>query len=171
MKTFPKLLVIGHARHGKDTVCEILTQQFGFNFLSSSRFCSQKFIFDRLKDQYGYATELECYEDRHNHRSEWFNLIHDYCEDDHSKLGREIFKEFDIYCGLRNQKEFTAMKEEGLFDYALWVDRSHHLAPESESSMTLTKDAADFIIDNNHDLETLIKNVEKLMNEILTVRS
>ena len=86
----PKLLVVGHGRHGKDTVCEML-EAYGYTFQSSSKFCSELFIFNDLKDQYGYADEEECYADRHNHRTEWYNMIHDYCSDDLARLGRNLF--------------------------------------------------------------------------------
>ena len=46
-----KLLVIGHGRHGKDTVCEILRDEFGYTFESSSQFCSKLFIYDDLKNK------------------------------------------------------------------------------------------------------------------------
>ena len=101
----PKLLVVGHGRHGKDTVCEILKNRYGFSFESSSQFCSRLFIFDNLKRKYGYNTEQECYADRHNHRAEWYDAICAYNALDGARLGKEIFKEHDIYCGLRNKKE------------------------------------------------------------------
>lgn len=159
----PKLLVIGHGRHGKDTVCDILANRYGYSFESSSQFCSKLFIFDMLKDQYGYKNEEECYADRHNHRAEWYNAICDYNIPDPAKLGREIFKEHDIYCGLRNKKEFHAMKNTGVFDYAIWVDRSDFLPPESKDSMSLEQWMADFTIDNNGTLEDLHFNVGALM--------
>ena len=162
----PKLLVIGHGRHGKDTVCEILAKEYEYSFESSSQFCSKLFIFDMLKDTYGYENEEECYADRHNHRAEWYNAICDYNIPDPAKLGREIFKEHDIYCGLRNKKEFHAMKNTGVFDYAIWVDRSDFLPPESKDSMSLEQWMADFTIDNNGTLEDLHFNVNALMGYI-----
>ena len=54
--TLPKLLVIGNARHGKDTVCDILREEFGYSFRSSSDFCAEKFIYAELKDRYGYTS-------------------------------------------------------------------------------------------------------------------
>ena len=163
----PKLLVIGHGRHGKDTVCEILRDNYGFSFESSSQFCSKLFIFDQLKDQYGYADEQECYADRHNHRSEWYDAICAYNVPDAARLGREIFKEHDIYCGLRNKKEYHAMRNTGVFDYAIWVDRSDHLPLEDESSMTLKQWMADFTVDNNGTLDELIFNTHQLISYIL----
>jgi len=159
-----KLLVIGHGRHGKDTVCEILRDKYGYTFESSSQFCSKLFIYDMLKDKYGYANEEECYADRHNHRAEWYNAICDYNKTDGARLGRAMFEEFDIYCGLRNKREFHAMKNTGVFDYAIWVDRTKFLPPESPDSMSLEQWMADYTIDNNGSLEDLKFNVDQLMS-------
>ena len=161
-----KLLVIGHGRHGKDTVCEILQQNYNLSFESSSRFCSKLFIYDMLKDKYGYANEEECYADRHNHRAEWYNAICDFNQGDGARLGREIFKQHDIYCGLRNKREFYAMKNTGVFDYAIWVDRSDHLPAESKDSMSLEQWMADFTIDNNGDLNELMFNTYQLIEHL-----
>lgn len=161
-----KLLVIGHGRHGKDTVCELLRDQYGYSFESSSQFCSHLFIYDQLKDKYNYISEKQCYSDRHNHRQEWYDAICDYNVPDPSRLGREIFKTHDIYCGLRNKKEFHAMKNTGVFDYAIWVDRSDHLPSEAKTSMSLEQWMADFTIDNNGTLDDLEFNVRQLIQHI-----
>jgi hypothetical protein len=161
-----KLLIIGHGRHGKDTVCEMLRDKYGYSFESSSQFCSKLFIFDQLKDNYGYANEEQCYADRHNHRAEWYDAICNYNVPDASRLGREIFRAHDIYCGLRNKREFFAMKNTGVFDYAIWVDRIDHLPPESKDSMSLEQWMADFTIDNNGTLSELEFNVDQLINYI-----
>lgn len=165
--SLPKLLIIGHGRHGKDTVCEILKEKYNFSFESSSQFCSKLFIYDMLKDRYGYSSEKECYADRHNHRAEWYNAICEYNVPDAARLGREIFKHHDIYCGLRNKKEFHAMKNTKVFDYAIWVDRSDFLPLEDKTSMTLEQWMADFTIDNNGSLEELKFNIDQLMSSLL----
>lgn len=161
-----KLLVIGHGRHGKDTVCELLRDMYGYSFESSSKFCSKLFIYNDLKDKYGYSDEEECYADRHNHRAEWYNAICDYNVPDAARLGRDIFKAHDIYCGLRNKREFFAMKNTRVFDYAIWVDRMDHLPPEPKDSMSLEQWMADFTIDNNGTLEDLEFNIKQLMSTI-----
>jgi hypothetical protein len=170
MNRLPKLLVIGHGRHGKDTVCDLLKEHYEFSFRSSSEFCADKFIYKELKDKYGYTSFKQCYADRHNHRSEWFDMIHDYCKSDYARLGKEIFQEHDIYCGLRNKAEYHAMRNEGVFDYAIWVDRSDHLPLEDKSSMNLEIWMSDFVIDNNGTLEDLKAETFRLMNYLLKVR-
>jgi len=161
-----KLLVIGHGRHGKDTVCEILQQNYNLSFESSSRFCSKLFIYDMLKDKYGYTNEEECYADRHNHRAEWYDAICDFNKGDGARLGREIFKEHDIYCGLRNKREFFAMKNTNVFDYCIWVDRSDHLPPEPKDSMSLEQWMSDFTIDNNGTINALMFNTYQLIENL-----
>ena len=124
-------------------------------------------MFELLKDKYGYASEEECYLDRHNHRAEWYDAICAYNQPDATRLGKEIFKQHDIYCGLRNKREFFAMKNTGVFDYAIWVDRSMHLPAESKKSMSLKQWMADYTIDNNGTLEELELNIKNLMGYIL----
>ena len=165
----PKLLIVGHGRHGKDTVCELL-ELYGYTFQSSSKFCSELFIYNDLKDKYGYQNEEECYADRHNHRKEWYDMIHNYCKDDLARLGRNLFAKHDIYCGLRNKREFHAMKNEEIFDYAIWVDRCDHLPKEDSSSMSIEQWMCDYTIDNNGDLNRLKKNVAILMRTIFKNR-
>lgn len=166
----PRLLVIGHGRHGKDTVCEILQKTYGFSFENSSNFCNKRFVYQMLKDRYGYNSPKECFQDRHNHRAEWYNAICEYNGLDGAKLGREIFAEHDIYCGLRNKREFHAMRNSGVFDYAIWVDRSDHLPLESKTSMTLEPWMADYVIDNNGSLEELQFNISQLMRFLLNYK-
>ena len=62
------------------------------------------------------------------------------------------------------------MKNTNVFDYAIWVDRSDHLPPESKDSMSLEQWMADFTIDNNRDLDQLMFNTYQLI-EHLKVRS
>lgn len=165
--TLPKLLIIGNARHGKDTVCEILNDTFDFKFRSSSDFCAERFIYNELKDKYNYKTYADCFNDRHNHRAEWYNMIHDYCQHDFARLGREIFAENDIYCGLRNKSEFHAMKNTNVFDYAIWVDRSDHLPAEDKTSMSLEIWMADYVIDNNGTVDDLKRNTNDLITRLV----
>lgn len=158
-----KLMVVGHGRHGKDTVSEILRDHFGLTFQSSSQFCCDLFIFDELKDKYGYKTSGECYNDRHNHRSEWFDLISDYNKNDLARLGKNLYEQYDVYCGLRNREELKALKEAGIMDAVIWIDRSKYVPLEPTDSMTITKDMADYKIDNNGNLEALQVKIYNLM--------
>jgi dephospho-CoA kinase len=166
-KQLPKLIIIGHGRHGKDTVCDILQRDYNFKFMSSSQFCNEKVLFPVLSPIYGYTTLEECYNDRHNHRKEWYDLIAEHNSDDPARLGKELFSQFDIYCGLRRKEELEALTEQDVCDYIIWVDASKRLPPEDESSCTVTKDMSDYVIDNNEDYDSLLRNVKTLFDFIL----
>ena len=162
----PKIVVLGHGRHGKDTVCEMLRDRYGYCFKSSSEFCAEHVVYPVLKDRYGYATMKECYDDRSNHRKEWFDLIAEYNDAEPHRLGSEILDAHDVYCGLRNFHEFNGMKNAGLQFVTIWVDASNRVAPEDASSISVQPWMADFILDNNGDLDALERKLGILMNTI-----
>lgn len=163
------IIVTGYARHGKDTVCEFLTS-YKFKFRSSSEICNEKIVFPVLSEKYGYKTLEECFEDRVNHREEWFNLISEYNTPDAAKLAKDIFKENGIYCGLRNKKELIEIKNQELVDFIVWVDASKRLPPEDTSSMTITKEDCDIIIDNNGSKLELYLEVNRLNRKINAIK-
>lgn len=161
MKT--KLIITGHARHGKDTVCEILRDSYGFKFESSSKIACELFLFDKLKEKYNYKTIEECFEDRVNHRKEWFNEIVKYNKPLY-RLGMYILGHNDIYCGLRNIYEINSIKKNLNHNiYTIWVNADKRHPIESYESISITAEDCDFIIDNNGTIEELKDQVEGLI--------
>ena len=158
------LLIIGHGRHGKDTVAELLAERLDLKIASSSHFIAEKVTYPALKDLYGYPDVEACFEDRHNHRAEWYNLIRDYNTPDLSRLAREIFAENDVYIGMRNKEELDACNEIRLFDIVVWVDAGDRLPPEPTDSMTITASDADYLICNNGTLSELSEMVDNLIS-------
>ena len=157
-----KILIIGHGRHGKDTVAELLEANFHFTFKSSSEAAAEIFLYDLLKEKYGYTSFTECYEDRSNHRAEWYDNIVAYNTPDKTKLARAIMDISDCYVGMRDHTEIKECKTKGVFDYVIWVDALDRLPPEPSDSFNITKQDADLIIDNNGSLEQLKDRVLKL---------
>lgn len=156
----PRLMVLGHARHGKDSVCDILRDEYGLTFQSSSHFVAERAVRPYLAARGVHYTNFAAmYADRVNRRSDWFDAIAAYNAEDPARLGRELFELFDIYCGLRNVEEFKRLKADGVIDFTIWVDASKRLPFEPSSSMTLSSDCADHIIDNNGPLEELRSKV------------
>lgn len=158
---------MGHARHGKDSVCELLEEYGGMSFTSSSLFCAEHIVMPVLEEKYGYTSVEECFKDRVNHRGEWFNLIEQYCKDNGmDALAKAIYRDNDIYCGIRNHKEYFAAKEANLFDLTIWVDASKRLPPESNETCSVNPYMADIILDNNGDEDDLVDNVFAMMRSV-----
>lgn len=152
-----KFFVVGYGRHGKDTFAE---KVWGPGIPSSSMVCAEDVAFPVLRDKYGYKNPQECFDDRHNHRSEWYEAIKEFNTPDLTALSRVIFAKFPVYIGIRNHEEMLAYAaaERCLI---VWVDRSEVLPPESTESMTITKDMADVVIDNNGSLLYLDIQIER----------
>ena len=166
----PKLLILGYARHGKDTVAEYLRDNYGLRFMSSSEFCGR----EALWDQWGkavYGSFEEMFEDRSNHRELWMQMISAYNTPDKTKTASTMFERgYDMYVGMRRQDELNACNDASLFDAVIWVDRSEHLPPET-GSMDITRASAraNYEIDNNGEITDLYGQVDEIVHNLTTV--
>lgn len=161
----PKFLIIGHGRHGKDTVTEYLSGELGLKFKGSSMICCENFIFDTLKDKHGYKTVEECFNDRHNHREVWHQLIADYCKINKAALGDLIFQDYDIYCGIRASDECEAIIRK-YNPIVIWVDASNRLPLESEASMRIKYQSNWLRVDNNGTEDDLLTTLKTLVHHL-----
>jgi hypothetical protein len=160
------IYIIGHARHGKDTVADHLRKLLNYKIESSSHIAMNEFIYPVLKDKYGYNTPEECYEDRVNHRAEWFNMIVDYNTPDLTALTRLIFSENDAYVGIRNKNELAASIDAGIVSHVIWVDACQRLPEEPTDSMTVGRGDATYILDNNKGESELLVNILMMIQEL-----
>ena len=114
-------------------------------------------MFEKLKDKYNYKTPRDCFNSRHKKREEWYNSIKEYNTPDKSKLCRELLKEYDIYVGMRDDKEYEASKH--LFDHIFWIDASVRKPEDSTMKIEYSEDDH-ILIDNNDSLEHLFYDIE-----------
>jgi hypothetical protein len=157
-----KILIIGHARHGKTTVADILLNEFDFIYKDSSMASAEIFIYDELKEKYNYSSFEECYEDRKQHREEWFNLICDFNFPDKARLAKEILKKADVYVGMRSNDELNECLNQNLFDLIIGVYRpSFPNEPETSFDINIWKHC-DIIIPNDGTIDDLYKKVKKI---------
>jgi len=160
----PKLIVVGHARHGKDTFCERL-ETFGYKWVSSSWAAGEIAVWPHMKDQ--YPDFQACFADRGNHRDFWFNAIRDYNTPDLSRLAREIFTTSDIYCGMRRKEELSACKEQKVCHFVIFIDAALRLPLEPKTSMTVEAWQANHVMTNNGTLEEFHQKIDKFYNGFL----
>ena len=151
-----KVLICGHARHGKDQFCDFL----GVPYQSSSMQALDACIWDKIG--WRYSSKEGCFNDRMNCRAEWYNIITEYNTPDKTRLGRFIFERNDVYVGIRNRDEFYALKEAGVFDLSSWIDASARLPPEGDDSCTVMKADCDIVVTNNGTLERLREKAQRL---------
>ena len=138
----PKILILGHGEHGKDTIANIITDLTGLRFESSSRAAAELAVWPKMPQ---YTTAQRCFDDRRNHREEWKRLITDYNAPDKSRLCREIISRRDGYIGMRCPLEYESVRH--LFDFVLWVDASKR--KPDDPTMGILRECGMVLIDNN----------------------
>ena len=154
-----KILIIGHARHGKDTLAEMLEVNYGYTFESSSVAAARIFLFEALKEKYGYKDFKECFDDRVNRRKEWHDLICDYNKYDKAHLAKEILRLSDVYVGMRSNAEVEACMQQKLFDLVVGVfDTRKPIEPVESFNIDIWA-KSDIIIPNDGTLEDLNNKV------------
>lgn len=163
-----KLLIIGHGRHGKDTVAEILNENYGLTFKSSSQAASDIFLYEKLKTEFGYQTPEECYIDRHNKRARWHQEISEYNTPDKSKLAEGIMADNDIYVGMRCSQELESCIDKQLFDHIVWVSADGRISyQEGADSFNIDKEYANYFIDNSGTMDDLVKEVDIMYSNFI----
>lgn len=162
----PRLLILGYARHGKDSVAELLHSKYGFKFTSSSEFVGREIIWETW-GKIRYPSFEDMFADRVNWRRQWMEMISLFNTPDKAKTARTMLERgYDMYVGMRRMDELCASRH--LFNHVIWVDRSRYLPPET-GSMDITRENAmpDFVIDNNGSLDELEMEVDRLATLIL----
>jgi hypothetical protein len=163
MRPRPRILVLGHARHGKDTVADILSRHHGRRCLSTSLAAAQVVRLALSEEGITYESDEACYADRVNHRAFWFDTIADLNDPDPATLVRHILEYHDVVAGLRSAREFGASA--ALFDAIWWVDASGRGVPtELTSSMDITFDPERMtLVDNGGSFADLERKVASAM--------
>lgn len=160
------ILLIGHGQHGKDTAAGYFKELFGYKFESSSIAASRIFLFDILKEKYGYKDEMECFEDRINHRKEWHDLICEYNKDDKARLAKEILKDSHLYVGMRSDEECKECLKQGLFSWVIGI-YDYRKPLEGTGSFDINIwERSDIIIPNSSTPEDLKERIRKLAHSL-----
>lgn len=166
-----RFLILGHARHGKDTAAEYLRDIYGIEFRSSSFFLAETVVRPALERRgIAYPTLEACYADRERHREAWADIIEDYNRDDRARLAKAILAEADCYVGMRKMREYWASRD--LFHVILWVDATGRGVPlEGKGSMDITFDPAWMLrVDNGGTVEHLHAELDAVMASLSWVR-
>lgn len=158
----PKILILGHGRHGKDTVADLMVENFGLSKTSSSMFAAEHVVRPWLEEKHGltYTTLERCYEDRVNHREKWYQAICDFNEEDKARLAAAVLEVSDIYVGMRDDQEFFASRH--LFDFVIGVTAFERVAFRDPTFLA-PLDECDFILTNDGTEEELEDDVTVLM--------
>jgi hypothetical protein len=152
----PKVLVCGHGRAGKDTACEIICELTGWKFAGTTSKYLTKFVAAKLglSDEEAYARRHESDETR----MVWFHTGNELRKDDPSLLARMAFQNGDVSGGVRGKPEIEAIRQEGVADLIIWIDRDVPVDP----TMEFGREYADIVIENNGTVTELREKLRRL---------
>lgn len=142
----PRLLLIGHGGHGKDTAAALLAGELGLSWASSSEFAAQRAIWPLVAGRGLWPDWRAAYADRRAHRAFWFHAIRAYNLAPGPSLAEQLLAEHEIYVGMRSREELTQTRH--LFECVIWLDAGDRVPPEDAGSIELGPGDADFILDN-----------------------
>lgn len=158
-----KILIISGARHGKDTVAEMLRDLYGYSFESSSHAALRIFLFDELLHHgLKYENHQQAYSDRVNHRELWYNLICEYNKDDPARLAKEIMKSSNVYVGMRSVTELKTCLKNNVFDMVIGVYNPRKPKEDTSSNTIDIFEYSDIAICNNGTLDDLKRKVQMI---------
>jgi gluconate kinase len=146
-----RIVVIGHAQSGKDTVAKILSKKYGLKYVNNSKIFAEKIIMPLMK----YSCVEECYADRVNNRQFWFDTLNGLLDNDIDSLSKLVFDKYDIRCGVRSIKEIARLKEHRLS--VIWVERSNN--PKKDSTCGVSEEHANIRLINHGSYDDLIRYV------------
>lgn len=154
-----KIRINGYARHGKDTVADMISLNYGLVKPDASRIIAEKLLKTLPEGWYpgDQAEQIEAaYQDRVNHRAGWYNFV---TAMGPTTLCYEVMGRGDIYVGERRRESFE--KTKNLFDFSIWVVDPRK-PEEDHSSCDLNHEGHDFMLVNSGTLKDLEHRVDLL---------
>jgi hypothetical protein len=166
-----KLNINGYARHGKDTVADMFCEEANLKKLPASLMYAEDIMTAGILGPYDSIEE--CFEDRVNHRAEWYDFIRSITDDNPFHYVIKTLTEGDMYVGHRSRYAFE--KTQSMCDATIWVDASERGLPqEGRDSCNLDHFGHDFVINNGlsiahtrrqvQDIIRFLKNKERAIN-------
>lgn len=155
-----RLALCGAGRAGKDTAALWLANNTTLQYKQSTSQAAAEVVFAQIAAIYGYATVDEAFNDRHNHRDEWYDIIRKYNEPDGLRLYREMLPENDIINGIRDGKELLACQQTGIVDLSIWISRPGY--DGGPGTHTIAANGCDITIVNAADIPAFYAKLTRI---------
>lgn len=157
------VVLLGASGCGKDFIAEHWWNKYGITYGGSSWEACKLGVRDQLAGMYGlkYESDLACFNDRHNHRDEWFRLIALRAHYEPLWLASRIFAKSNVYVGLRSRAEYEAIAK-AFNPIFVWVHAGLRVPLEAHVSNQLLPDDADHVLPNDRSKEEGLNYADEL---------
>jgi len=151
--TLPKIAICGPGRCGKDTAARWFASHTLLRFGRSTSEVIAPHVAARL------SLPLEVvFSHRHDNRQFWFDVGNELQRTDPAYLVRETLKDAEISIGMRNRSEILAVRDAGIVDLIVWIDRDVPADP----TMEFGPEMCDVIVLNRGTIEEFYQRLESL---------
>lgn len=154
-----KLIINGHAQHGKDYLADAVAEEFGLQKLNSSMWFAETVLMPAFPNTYSCVEHA--YKDRVNHRALWYQMML------YGDWQKKFMEHSDIFCGHRNIEEHQEMQSIGCLSiWVEWVGRSKEPPSSSQwQSEELIKENHDLILEHNgFGTASMLSSIKELYN-------
>lgn len=158
-----KLIINGHAQHGKDYFADAVSREFGLTKLNASMWFAEKVLVPAYPDMYPCVEAA--YLDRVNHRALWYQMM---------RIGdwqQKFMQHSDIFCGHRNIQEHQEMvahlEPQGVVTvWVEWINKAEESPDSTEWTDRLTVlENHDLILTHNgFGVDRMIRRLKEKMN-------
>lgn len=151
--TLPKIAICGPGRCGKDTAATWFASHTPLRFGRST----SEVIAPHVAARLGLPVEA-AFSGRHDNRQFWFDVGNELREKDPAYLVRETLRDGEISVGMRNRSEVVAVRDAGIVDLIVWIDR----AVPADPTMEFGPEMCDVIVPNRGTLVEFYRHLEAL---------
>lgn len=152
------LAFCGYGRHGKDEAAYALHRQTYLHYDGSLSWAALPYMAERL----GMPMQM-AWERRHDNRELWRKCLDELRADDPTKLVRMSLEGATIVVGIRAKAELVSVREAGLIDHFVWVDRPGFGV---DPTVEYGPEDCDCVLGNTGSLEDLDSSVRRLALEL-----
>ncbi len=155
---------LGHGRAGKDEAARLFGQCTAAVYGASTSWVMSPLI--------GYSLGVPkdtAWENRHKDRMYWKAWCDEFRRDDQTIISRMLLADSDLIVGTRGKPEFYDTMQDGIADYAVWVNREgNETDPTMDFGLNDLKSFSGrwFELENNGTLADLQMQVEVLAQRL-----
>ena len=166
-----RIMVVGHGRHGKDTVAEILATELKLRLQGSTSYAVIPLLSYALEGTTTIDDQELCYAGRHDNRKYWYDFCNMLRVIDPLMLIKLVLSRSDIIIGTRSKIEFTAALDYFKPFNVIWVQRrgfpDDPTMDYSRADVAVEcnkRDIRHTTLGNNDDIPTLRQQIKSLIS-------
>lgn len=159
-----KMIINGHAQHGKDYLAAAVAQELGMRHLTASMWFAEKHMMPAFPGKWSCVEEA--FQDRKNRRTLWYEMM----RVDAPNWQLDFMEHSDIFTGHRSVSEHNQMRQamgDGVLSiFVEWKGRiwENPASCEWQDENTIADHHDMWLTHNGHGTERMIRRIQEKIN-------